>query len=53
MYDRKRVRCKRCNKILTNPNAMQRGYGDLCWKIYLQEKQKENSLFPIKQGGKI
>lgn len=46
------VRCKRCNKIITNPEARQRGYGDLCWKIHLQETMQKNSLFPLKKEEK-
>lgn len=42
------VRCKRCNKILTSPEARQRGYGELCWKIYLEENRQKNSLFPLR-----
>lgn len=50
----KKVRCKRCHKILTNITARERGYGEFCWHIYLSEKQKQNSLFPLnKEGGKI
>ena len=53
MKDDDNVRCKRCHKVLVSPEARQRGYGDLCWKIYLNEKEKKNSLFPLdKKGGK-
>ena len=34
------VRCKRCNKILTSPEARQRGYGELCWKISPPKKSE-------------
>ena len=48
------IRCKRCHRILVSPEARQRGYGDLCWKKYLNEQQQKNSLFPLdKKGGKI
>lgn len=41
------IRCKRCNKVLTDPEARRRGYGEFCWRAYLNEKQCKNSLFPL------
>lgn len=47
----KNVRCKRCHRVLTDPDARQRGYGEHCWKIHLNETQQRNSLFPLNQKG--
>ena len=48
-----KIRCKRCNKVLIDPIARQRGYGELCWRIHLNEEQQKNSLFPLSlKGGK-
>lgn len=35
------VRCKRCNRVLTNENSIKVGYGKKCYRIIsLQEKNK-------------
>ena len=26
------VRCRRCNRVLTNPKSISRGVGPVCWK---------------------
>jgi len=26
------VRCRRCNRVLTNPKSVSRGVGPVCWK---------------------
>ena len=33
-------RCIRCGRILKNPDAKERGYGEVCWKKHLIDKQK-------------
>ena len=35
--------CVRCGRKLRNPEAQQRGYGEVCWKKHLIDKQ--NTLF--------
>ena len=53
MSDEQVVRCKRCHRVLTDLNAKQRGYGEQCWRIHLNEKQQKNCLFPLNpRGGK-
>lgn len=32
-------KCIRCGRKLTNPEAQQRGYGDICWKKHLADNQ--------------
>jgi len=32
-------KCIRCGRKLTNPEAQQRGYGDVCWKKHLADNQ--------------
>lgn len=45
-------RCQRCNRILKNDLAKERGYGNYCWKIHIIELQKskkhglDSYLFP-------
>ena len=36
-------RCIRCGKKLKDPVAQERGYGEICWKKHLVDKQ--NTLF--------
>ena len=51
--NKNKIRCKRCHRVLIDPDARQRGYGELCWRIHLNEKQQQNTLFPLdKKGGK-
>jgi len=26
------VRCRRCNRVLTNPKSVERGFGPVCWR---------------------
>jgi len=26
------IRCRRCNRVLTNPKSISRGFGPVCWK---------------------
>jgi len=26
------IRCRRCNRVLTNPKSISRGVGPVCWK---------------------
>ena len=33
------TRCIRCGRVLKNPEARERGYGDICWKKHLSDKQ--------------
>lgn len=41
-------RCQRCNRILKNDQAKERGYGNYCWKIHNLEvaKNKKHGLDP-------
>ena len=41
-------RCQRCNRILKNDIAKERGYGNYCWKIHNLEvaKNKKHGLDP-------
>ena len=32
-------RCLRCGRILKNPDAQARGYGEVCWKKHLEDNQ--------------
>lgn len=32
-------RCLRCGKVLKSPVAQERGYGEVCWKKHLIDKQ--------------
>lgn len=32
-------RCLRCGRLLKNPEAKERGYGEVCWKKHLQDSQ--------------
>ena len=32
-------RCIRCGRKLKNPEAQQRGYGEICWNKHLSDKQ--------------
>lgn len=45
--EEKYIRCKRCNKILKTSEAQNRGYGEHCWYIHLQEQKNKNTLFPM------
>ena len=36
-------RCLRCGRILKNPEAQERGYGEICWKKFKTDLQQ--SLF--------
>jgi len=40
------VRCKKCNRILTNSISIERGYGDICYKIIQLYKQPEQPEQP-------
>lgn len=33
------IRCIRCGRVLKNPDAKERGYGEVCWKKHLEDKQ--------------
>lgn len=37
--DKFHSRCLRCGKALKNPVAQERGYGEVCWKKHLTDKQ--------------
>lgn len=42
------VRCKRCNRLLTNEVAKSRGYGNHCWMLHNKEiKYKQKYLFDL------
>jgi len=41
------VRCKRCHRVLTDPEAQQRGYGNVCWQTHLSEEHKKHNLFTV------
>lgn len=32
-------RCKRCHRSLTDPESIDRGYGNICWQKHLADKQ--------------
>lgn len=34
------IRCKRCNRVLTNKESIERGYGKFCYKIISLQEQK-------------
>lgn len=39
------VRCKKCNRILKTQRAKERGFGDYCWKQYVEQyKSTKESL---------
>lgn len=38
------VRCKRCNRILTAKESIERGYGLHCYTLMLAERIKKNEL---------
>lgn len=46
------AKCKRCHRVLKDPVARHRGYGEFCWRKYLEEQQQKNSLFPLKISSK-
>ena len=39
-----KVRCKRCNRVLTNKESIKLGFGKRCYSLILQEK--ENKQIP-------
>ena len=39
VYHNIHSRCLRCGKALKNPVAQERGYGEVCWKKHLTDKQ--------------
>ena len=36
----KHTHCIRCGKLLKNPVAQERGYGEICWKKHLNDNQQ-------------
>ena len=36
----KTTRCLRCGKVLKNPDAQERGYGEVCWKKHINDNQR-------------
>ena len=38
------VRCKRCNRVLTNKESIDRGYGLRCYTLMLAERIRKNEL---------
>ena len=34
-------RCIRCGRTLKNPDAQERGYGEVCWKKHLTDVQSK------------
>ena len=38
-------RCKRCNRILSHPESIQRGYGSTCYRIMQTNKDQEKNQF--------
>lgn len=46
----KMPRCGRCNKELTNPRSIARGYGDICWNEICAERERimsQNKQLPL------
>lgn len=35
-------KCKRCGRVLTNPESIERKYGSTCWNIVQLQKKNEN-----------
>lgn len=38
-YNLTKKRCLRCGRILKDPIAQERGYGEICWKKHLADNQ--------------
>lgn len=42
LWERKKKsfsKCIRCNRVLKNPVAQERGYGEVCWQKHLSDRQ--------------
>ena len=44
------VRCKRCNKLLTNPKSVERRYGPVCWRKIGQPFRTKTSHNIMREG---
>ncbi|MBA7493288.1 hypothetical protein ES702_03846 [subsurface metagenome] len=44
------VRCRRCNKVLTVPESVERGYGPVCWRIIQGKGNRQQGIGEFKEA---